>query len=202
VVGALGSPVRAEKKPAEYSVCIQPLGPHDASLMATAIVGIEKLYGFTVKVLPRRELPKAAWYAPRKRWRADRLLEWLDANVVPRAGCSAVLGFTSQDISTTKEPHLDWGILGLGSLGGPSCVVSSFRMRSPSRKVRHARAVKVVNHELGHVLGLDHYIGPEKNCLMQDAKGTVRTVDKETGHHCAADVAAIAARHGFTIPNR
>jgi archaemetzincin len=113
-----------------------------------------------------------------------------------------VLGFTAADISTTKGEHVDWGVLGLGTLGGPSCVVSSFRMRGTTRKNRHARAVKVVNHELGHVLGLDHYVGPDQHCLMEDAKGTVKTVDKEHGRHCAADVAAIAAKHGFTIPNR
>jgi archaemetzincin len=167
--------------PADYSVCIQPLGKPDASLMVTAIAGIEYIYGFTVRVLPRRELPRTAWYAPRKRWRADRLLDWLDANVVPSAHCNAVLGFTASDISTTKDRYPDWGVLGLGNLGGPSAVVSSYRMRGTTRRNRHARAVKVVNHELGHVLGLDHYIGPEKHCLMEDAAGTVLTVDHEDG---------------------
>ncbi len=44
------------------------------------------------------------------------------------------------------------------------------------------RLVKVVNHELGHTLGLPHC--PSAGCLMEDAKGTIVTVDNETGAFC------------------
>jgi len=196
-------PARAdEPSPADYRVCIQPLGAHDRALMATAVHGIESLYGFTVTVLKPRPLPDKAWYPARKRWRADSLLDWLDAEAVPRSGCDAVVGFTSRDISTTKGEHVDWGVLGLGRLGGPSAVVSSYRMRGTSRKNRRARAIKVVNHELGHVLGLDHAEGSRPGCLMEDAGGTVKTVDTEDGRHCPEAVDAIERLHGFRIPNK
>lgn len=46
-----------------------------------------------------------------------------------------------------------------------------------------ARLIKVVNHEFGHTLGLDHC--PVAGCLMQDAKGKIATMDGESGRPCA-----------------
>jgi archaemetzincin len=64
-------------------------------------------------------------------------------------------------------------------------VVSSFRLhkRSATPDLFKARLVKVVNHELGHTFGLDHCTTP--GCLMEDAAGSIKTVDRETGDFCA-----------------
>ena len=40
------------------------------------------------------------------------------------------------------------------------------------------RLWKISIHELGHTFGLPHC--PNKGCLMQDAHGTVKTVDEES----------------------
>ena len=169
-----------------------PLGPYEATHAKTAAAGVEYLFGFEVEQLTARELPASAYYTPRKRYRAEKLLDYIDAEVVPGSGCSAVIGFTSVDISTTKGDRIDWGILGLGNIGGTAAVVSTFRMKGTrSKRTLAQRVVKVVNHELGHVLGLPHYAGTEKNCLMEDAGGTVATVDHETGLLCTESRAAI-----------
>ena len=181
-------------------ICLVPVGPHDADLVDTARRGIEFLYGLPVATLRAIPMPDAAWYAPRKRYRAEKILAHLDAEVVPGSPCERVIGLTAVDISTTKGKHVDWGILGLANIGGPSGVVSSFRVGKTPPRRRAMRFVKVVNHELGHALGMDH--GGAPGCLMNDAGGTVKTVDRESGLLCDPERKAIEAQNGVALPRR
>ena len=184
---------------ASTEVCVQPLGKHDRAILPVVVRGIEHLYGFEVRVLEARKLPREAWYAPRKRWRAEKLLAYLDREVLPGSGCDLVMGYTASDISTTKEQHVDWGILGLAWLGGPSGVVSTHRVgRRVSRRTAAMRTVKVMNHELGHALGLDHH--DVTGCLMEDAGGTVKTVDRENGLLCDDSRREIEELRGMRLP--
>lgn len=128
-----------------------------------------------ILVMKRVPLPSAAYYKPRKRYRADKLLEDLRARVPHEA--TRIVGLTHRDISTTKGPHKDWGIFGLGEIGGPSCVVSRHRLRRATRQKQNERLAKVALHELGHTLSLNHC--PNRGCFMEDGAGTVKTVDRE-----------------------
>jgi archaemetzincin len=157
---------------------LQPLGDDlpaaDAALVATAI---ETLIGWEVRTLDRIPLPPNAFYKPRRRWRADKLLDVLDARL-PTGG-TRILGLTGADISTTKGDVFDWGVLGLGRIDGASGVISLFRCRKGASAPAHARErlAKVAVHEVGHTLGLDHC--PNRGCLMEDAVGRVATCDRE-----------------------
>ena len=88
-----------------------------------------------------------------------------------------MIGITSKDVSTTMGKHADWGVFGLGELGGDACVVSTFRIGDGKRRLE-----KVAVHEVGHTLGLPHC--PTKRCVMNDALGKVKTVDQSDGHLC------------------
>jgi archaemetzincin len=202
---ALPTPARAESPPPTVVACFQPLGPHDAKLLEGSVQGVQHFFGFDVRVLPALPLPDVAWYPPRKRWRADKILDYLDTAVLPGTGCAFIVGFTSSDISTTKDPHVDWGVFGLGEIEGVSAVVSTRRLagwpRSDAdRQLVRVRTVKVVNHEIGHVLGLPHRGTP--GCLMNDAHGTIKTVDAETGALCADSRAWVLTNRGISVPNR
>jgi len=182
------------------TVCLQPLGKYDRKLLGKSVTGLKYLYDFPVKVLPPAQMPAFAYTAPRKRYRAEKLLRFLDRDILPDSGCDMLVGFTSADISTTKGKHKDWGIFGLGTLGGTSCVVSTFRLGRKTRAWRRKaiRTIKVVNHELGHVLGLAHC--PKQGCSMNDAEGKIKTVDDESGLLCDLCRSQVERAHKVKLP--
>tara|TARA_R110002096_G_scaffold44526_6_gene120105 strand:- start:1262 stop:1939 length:678 start_codon:yes stop_codon:yes gene_type:complete len=189
--------------PPPLEICFVPLGKQDGKLLDVAQRGAAYLYGATTRLLPARALPKEAYYKPRKRWRGEKLLDFLDeeAKSLPTgARCDVMVGIVVVDISTTKGSHKDWGILGLGSIGGRSAVISSFRMKKrATRRTQKRRMVSTVNHEIGHVLSAPH--GGAPGCLMNDAQGTVKTIDKENGLLCAESRALIETHSGRRLPS-
>lgn len=174
----VAGPGAADAERAPPRVYLQPYGKalddKDVAFLERALLAF-----FTVDVvkLARAQHPQAAWYAPRKRWRADVLLDDLQARM-PSDGVQ-ILGLTQADISVTKGAIPDWGVLGYGMIGGPACVVSRHRCRIGARSAAHVRErlAKVCLHELGHTLGSDHC--PEPACLMRDAEGQVKPLDVE-----------------------
>ena len=164
------------------TIAVQPFGPVKEPRIAVVKAALENAFGTKVEVLPEKPLPKEAWYEPRARYRADKLLDHLHGIAVGKH--AAIIGITEKDISTTKDEHEDWGVFGLGEMGGTTCVVSTFRLkaRGADEKKLRERLGKVAVHEIGHVTGLDHCL--QKGCVMQDAEASIETVDRETGEFC------------------
>jgi len=176
-------------EPVVRVLAMVPLGEVSGETIEVAKRSIESAYGWRVDLMEPRALPETAYYEPRKRYRAEKLLDWLIERK-PR-DADKIMGLTEVDISTTKDKHEDWGICGLALIDGPASVVSTFRIKRKLGKVegeeRHekylARLTDLTAHEFGHNLGLEHC--PTEGCIMEDAKGTVLTFNKSTGELCA-----------------
>jgi archaemetzincin len=173
-------------------IAIQPYSGFDKNLVDTLSLAIKKIYGCNVKVLPDINLPKSAFTNIKSpRYRADNLINFLRKSKPFWAKC--VIGLTDKDISVTKydengnikkpkSTYEDWGIFGLGYYPGPSCVVSTFRLKKTTKENFILRYKKVCIHELGHNFGLDHC--PTPRCVMSDANETIKTVDNELLELC------------------
>lgn len=201
------SPSQAESK-LPTTVCFQPLGNYDESLLKKAEWGVTHVYGFATERLTDKPMPEAAFVKKRKRWRADTILEALHAQRPP-VRCTFVMGFTREDVSTTAHGHEDWGILGMAEIGGRMGVVSSFRTHKKLKRPHTAarRVVKVTNHELGHLLGIPHlrdasHPDGSGKCLMNDAEGSVLSTDEESGLLCPATRHWLEEERGVALPER
>lgn len=166
----------------KISIAVQPYKGFNATQTKLVAKNLTQEFGAKVTILPSIPLPKEAYYKPRSRYRAGKLLDHLAEKADGKF--DKIIGLTHKDISTTNGDVFDWGIFGLGSLGGSPCVVSTFRLRArgASEKLFLQRLVRVATHEVGHTLGLPHC--PDGQCNMVDAKGSILSVDQGTGKLC------------------
>ena len=173
---------------------VLPFGNISEQEVDSVKTAVEDMFAIETVVLEKQPLPDMAYTEIRyPRYRADSLLRWL-AEYKPDS-VTIVLGLTNKDISITKykentreikDPewkYKDFGIFGLGAVNGTACVVSSNRLhKNVSDRKFYKRLTRIACHEVGHVLGLRHC--PEKQCLMNDANESIKTIDRSTGELC------------------
>ena len=153
----------------------------DENLKSELLQNITATYLCTVtEIKGIATLPKAAFYKPRNRYRATVLLESIDSY----NGYDKIIGITTKDISTSKNNIYDWGIMGLANSPGRSCIISTYRIKTPNKVLFNDRFIKVALHELWHIMGLPN-CKFSSTCFMEAAEGTIKSVDRETRNLCS-----------------
>jgi archaemetzincin len=130
------------------------------------------------------KMPKTA-FSPYGRNRYDGNIIISELKKMNKDRYHFIVGLTDQDICTQKKGIKDYGIFGLGSLDNSGCISSTKRLKkNVSAAKLQERLTKVVLHEIGHNMGLNHCNSPQP-CFMKDAGGKLSTVDKEPMELCA-----------------
>lgn len=156
---------------------LQPYGDFTKKEAEYIKKGLEKVYHSEVYINEPKEFPKNSFNG--RRYRADVILKSLKTGFKEeKCYKSVIVGLTHKDISTTYKGHQDWGIIGYATIGGVSCVTSTYRLQN---REQHLLATI---HEIGHNVGLPHC--DEEGCIMQDAKGkNMFTKHREFSKSCA-----------------
>ena len=159
-------------------VNIQPLGKVSPEYINLVKKSVKTFYGYDCTVLPPKEITKDMLSPIKKR---------IDANKALRNNLTFdnLLILTEKDICCNKDKdNPEWGIFGLGLRPGKTCIISTYRLhKNVSKQKTLERLEKVALHEIGHNLGLNHCTN-NKECMMNDANGTIKQVDKEKVWFC------------------
>lgn len=160
---------------------ILPLGQIKSGQIILLSRELNAFYGMKIQMLPNAQMPASCLLEDTKRYSASAMLGWLKKQ--KPVHCDRILGVTTYDVFTKKGQYPHWGIFGLGYKPGEACIVSDHRLKQFNIR-RDTFLTLVTLHEIGHNLGLPH-CDKHPFCLMNDAKGTARTLFAEKKWLCA-----------------
>ena len=167
-----------QKQKTIYIIPLNGVNQNDVLLSSNEL---QNFYHYNVIVLSQDVIPNNIKLQTSGKYNANKILKFLGEKYGYLDG--KIVGITNVNISTKRTlnnvTYNDWSILGLGAIGGQSCIISTTNMVTNHQD----RLSKVTIHEVGHTLGLSHCDFDPK-CLMNDAKGKASKVDSEDKVMC------------------
>lgn len=160
------------------TIYIQPLGTVKQEYLEYIKTSVKKFYGYDCIIKPKINFSSDILAGSRTRYESSKILNKFNSD-------QNLLIITEKDIAYRKSDEFpEWGIFGQGLRPGKTCVISTFRLKKKvSKEKLLERLKKIALHEIGHNLGLNHCTN-NKECMMNDADGTIKQVDREKIWFC------------------
>ncbi len=191
----LDSPVN-KKSEARAIIFIRPMGDvmkrHPGVLEAMREYA-EIFYHTEAKLLDPMAMPEEALEKSRDQYNGDRLLTILANDRPPKT--LMYVGLTADDLYSEKLNF----VFGVGSIQDRVGVYSLHRYGGDGDLKFLERALKVMSHEMGHILSIQHCI--EYECVMNGSNSMSET-DDQPMHLCPTDLRKVAWNVGCDARKR
>ncbi len=164
----------------DHRVLVTPVGPIDPALLTHIRRAVEACFGLDTGMVDLLSNIEFAYHPDRRQYHTTPVLEQL-AEKAPH-NAAKILAVTDVDLFIPILTH----VYGEAQLGGRACIVSTYRLRTPSERAAAGagpfdRIIKESIHELGHTFQLRHC--PETSCIMHYCRSEA-DVDKKSDQLC------------------
>lgn len=169
-------------------IAIQPLGDYDTTCLHFISNEISNFYSRKVIILKPVDIPPSFRFSENYDfYSADSILNWLQGFV--KEEIIEVIGLAHKKIGIVKKEKNTASntlttVLGLGDFPGHCCVVSDHNFEIGDTVFYKNRLRKVVLHEVGHNLGLDHCSNDV--CIMSEKNKSLTGFLKSGDDYCEA----------------
>jgi len=157
---------------------LQPLG-RPLPVLDKMAEYAEIFFGLPIRVRPALPLCDRAHVPTRDQHNSAMVLDDL-AGRAP-ADALVTLGITDRDLFARGKKY----VFGEGSFARRAGVCSLARLGSPDPRLFERRALKLMTHEIGHILSIAHCV--THRCVMQGSN-TLEESDDHPLHLCPADL--------------
>jgi archaemetzincin len=155
-------------------IALQPFGAFDEQKLKFLSIDLSAFFHAPVICLKEAEIPQALQLNNKEVLYADTILDYLAKNKPD--SITIIIGLTHRSLITKADedrgtvPSLSPPeakiIYGLSYVKGSACIVSDNELALGGDLLFNDRVYKVILHEMGHILGLQHC--PNKTCLMSE----------------------------------